>query len=241
MNISKYIQGKISQMPEGTTFRYQELDIPVENYNAAAKALERYIRQELIKRVSTGVFYKPVKSVFGTLKPKEEELIKPYLFKNGKRIAYITGNSLYNRLGLTTQVSKNVKVASRDIRIITKIGSIQVKAVKSYVDVTDKNCTFLEFLDIIKDIKQIPDSNISNTLRYLMNRINAFSNEEVQDIIEIGLKYPPRVRALLGALLEKTRIKGDVEKLKESLNPLTEYELGAKTELGETAKKWNLQ
>ncbi len=89
-------------MPEGTTFRYQELDIPVENYNAAAKALERYIRQELIKRVSTGVFYKPVKSVFGTLKPKEEELIKPYLFKNGKRIAYITGNSLYNRLGLTT-------------------------------------------------------------------------------------------------------------------------------------------
>lgn len=240
MNISKYIQGKINQMPEGTTFRYQELDVPAENYNAAAKALERYIRQELIKRVSTGVFYKPVKSVFGELKPKEEELIKPYLFKNGKRIAYITGNSLYNRLGLTTQVSKNIKVASREARIITKIGSIQVKAVKSYVDVTDKNYNYLEFLDVMKDIKQIPDSDISNTLKYLKNRLKSFTSNEIKDIVEIGLKYPPRVRALLGALLETTGTLPHSQRLSESLNPLTEYELGIKNGLGETSKKWNL-
>ena len=69
-------------MPEGTTFRYQELKIPTENYNAAAKALERCIRNELIKRVSIGVFYKPVKSIFGELKPKEEELIKQYDLPN---------------------------------------------------------------------------------------------------------------------------------------------------------------
>jgi len=240
LNVSRYIQDRINQIPEGTTFRYQELEIPAENYNAAAKALERYIRQELIKRISTGVFYKPVKSVFGELKPKEEELIKPYLFKNGRRIAYVTGNSLYNRLGLTTQVSKNIKVASREARVTTNIGSIKVKPVKSYVDVTDSNYTYLELLDIMKDIKQIPDSNISDTISFLKKKLITFKKEEIEKIIETALKYPPRVRALLGALLEINRISDNTERLKKSINPLTEYKLGVRNTIGETSLKWNL-
>jgi hypothetical protein len=240
MNIAKQIESRIHQFPEGTTFRYQELGILPKDYSAAAKAMERNIKRNMIRRVSTGVFYKPKQSVFGELKPSEEELIKPYLFKNGNRIAYVTGSSLYNRLGLSTQVPKNVKVASRSTRIIAKIGSVQVKPVKSYIDVNDSNYTYLEFLDVIKDIKQIPDSDISDIIKYIMNRLIEFNIEELEEIVNIAINYPPRVRALLGALLETTKLPVDISILKDSINPFTVYKLGVKNTLGEICLKWNL-
>ena len=84
-------------MEEGLTFKYEQLGISKEEYSAATKATERLIRKGLIRRVSKGVFYKPKKSRFGELKPREEELLKPYLFEGNKRVGYMTGNSLYNQ------------------------------------------------------------------------------------------------------------------------------------------------
>ena len=86
MNIARKIEKKINSIKEGSTFTYQDLAIKKEEYTATAKTLERLIKKGIIKRVSTGIFYKPKQTVFGELKPNEEEIIKPYLFKNGKRI-----------------------------------------------------------------------------------------------------------------------------------------------------------
>ena len=110
MTISKQIEDKVKKLPIGTTFTYQTLSVKSDEYAATAKTLERLIKKGVLKRVSTGVFYKPKQTVFGELKPKEEELLKNYLFENDKRIAYITGVSLYNRLGLTTQIPKVIKI-----------------------------------------------------------------------------------------------------------------------------------
>ena len=110
MKVAGKIERKINRMQEGTTFKYQQLSIDQSEYSAAAKAIERLIKKGMIRRVSTGVFYKPKQSAFGELRPREEELLKPYLFQDGKRIAYITGVSLYNRMGLTTQVPNTIKV-----------------------------------------------------------------------------------------------------------------------------------
>jgi len=138
MGVTQNIQKQISKLADGTTFKYEQLDIEPQEFSATAKAIERLIAKGVIKRVSTGVFYKPKKTVFGELKPNEEEILKPYLFEKGKRIAYITGTSLYNRLGLTTQVPKSIKIASRDKRITVSNGNVKASPVKSYVDVTDK-------------------------------------------------------------------------------------------------------
>src|SRR5699024_6917242 len=109
MGVTQKIQHKISKLAEGSTFKYEQLAIEPQEYVAAAKAIERLIEKDVIKRVSTGVFYKPKKTAFGELKPNEEEILKPYLFEKGKRIAYITGISLYNQMGLTTQIPTNIK------------------------------------------------------------------------------------------------------------------------------------
>jgi hypothetical protein len=240
MKVTEKIEKKIKRMLEGTTFKYQQLNIAVDEYGAAAKAIERLIVRGIIKRVSTGIFYKPKKTVFGELRPGETEIIKPYLFEQGKRIAYITGTALFNNLGLTTQVPKTIKIASRNKRITINAGSLKAKPVKSYVDVTDENYQFLEILDVLKDFTIIPDLDKEAGIMFLLNKLKNLSEKEKSRMIKFALQYPPRTRAFLGALLNKIEIEGN-RILKQSLNPLTIYELGINNALLSTAPSWNIK
>lgn len=240
MKVAEKIERKINRMKEGTTFKYQQLGIDQSEYSAAAKAIERLIKKGIVKRVTTGVFYKPKQSAFGELRPREEELLKPYLFQDGKRIAYITGGSLYNRMGLTTQVPKTIKVASKVKRVTAKIGKIQVKPVKSYVDVTNENYYLLEILDALKDFKTIPDIDKKSAVTLLKNKICTLSENDRSKLIRYALKYPPRTIALLGAILEFSKMRKGLESLKTKLNPLTTYNIGIKEETLSTAPKWNI-
>jgi hypothetical protein len=241
MNIAKGIEEKINKIKEGDTFTYQNLSIKKEEYTATAKALERLIKKEKIKRISTGVFYKPKQTAFGELKPNEEELIKPYLFKNGKRIAYITGVLIYNKMGLTTQIPKTIKIASRDKRITVSIGNIKGTPVKSYADITDKNYYLLEFLDALKEFNKIPNLDKKSAIKILTNKLTELTSKETKQLIKLGLLYPPRVIAFLGALLENLNNLENIDKLKESLNPLSEYKIGISCELLPTSKNWNIK
>lgn len=226
-------------MPDGATFKYQQLDIEANEYSAAAKAIERLIVKGIIKRVTTGVFYKPKQTIFGELLPREMEIIKPYLYENGKRIAYITGTGLYNNLGLTTQVPKTVKIASRSKRIFINSGSLKAKPVKSYVDVTDENYYLLEILDILKDFPKIPDLDKEGGILFLQNKLKNLAEKELNTLVKYALKYPPRVRAFLGMLLNEISGK-EYSNLKQSLNPLTIYNLGIEALL-KTAPNWNIK
>lgn len=240
MKVAEKIERKVSCMAEGTTFKYRQLDIEPSEFAAATKAIERLIRKGQVKRISRGVFYTPRYSVFGELKPSDAELLKPYLFEKGKRIAYITGSALYNRMGLTTQLPNNIQVASRVKRIATKIGKTRVKPVKSYVDVSDENYTLLETLDALKDFRTISDLDDEVFIRILGERINALSDKKMSELIAYALNYPPRVKALLGALLESLKKDTYLDDLKSGLNPLTSYNLNIDKELLPTAVNWNI-
>ena len=240
MKVADKIERKINRMQEGTTFKYQQLGIDQSEYSAAAKAIERLIKKGIIKRISTGIFYKPKQSAFGELRPREEELLKPYLFQNGKRIGYITGGSLYNRMGLTTQVPKTIKVASKVKRVTTEIGKTQVRPVKSYVDVTNENYYLLEILDALKDFKTIPDLDKKSAIILLKNKISTLTENDLSKMVRSALKYPPRAKALLGAILEYSRKTNGIEGLKINLNPFTSYKLGIKEEILPTAPDWNI-
>lgn len=239
MKVAEKIEKKIMRIPDGATFKYRQLDIEANEYTAAAKAIERLIVKGIIKRVTTGVFYKPKQTIFGELLPREMEIIKPYLYENGKRIAYITGTGLYNNLGLTTQVPKTVKIASRSKRIFINSGSLKAKPVKSYVDVTDENYYLLEILDVLKDFPKIPDLDKEGGIMFLQNRLKNLAEKELNTLVKYALKYPPRVRAFLGMLLNEISGKEN-NNLKQSLNPLTIYNLGIETLL-KTAPNWNIK
>ena len=240
MTLASQIQTKIKKLPEGKSFGYADLGIAKEDFQTAAKALERLQAKGIIKKLSKGVFYKPEKTVFGELQPDYSEQLRPYLYQNGKRIAYETGFSLYNRMGLTTQMAFRIKIASRSKRIYINRGTLKANAIKSYAEVTDANYELLGFLDALKDVKQIPDCSTIQAVKIMSGKISKLEEKQISELIKYALLYPPRVRALLGAILENIQSKTNINKLKDSLNPLTTIKLGLKVKDLPTINDWNI-
>jgi len=142
---------------------------------------------------------------------------------------------------VTTQVPKNIKIASRDKRIYASVGAIKGTPVRSYIDVSDKNFYLLEILDVLKDFNKIPDLDKGAAIKILSNKLVNLSPTETNQLVKYCLTYPPRVRAFLGALLEQTDSSIELATLKKSLNPLSEYNYGIKSSSLPTVKNWNLK
>ena len=240
MNVTKNISDEIAKLPIDTTFGYADLSILPKDFVTVAKALERLQKKGVIKKLSKGVFYKPKKTVFGELKPKEKEILNLYLFENDKRIAYVTGTYLFNQLNLTTQIPSVLKIASATKRIYINRETLRAKPVKSYVPVTERNYKFLEFLDALKDLNNIPDVNKESAIPIFLENLKKMAYEDLSKTKEFALVYPPRVRALLGALLEQLNDKINTGRLKNSLNPLTMYRYNLKDTELTTYQNWNI-
>ncbi|MCK0115165.1 DUF6088 family protein [Gelidibacter sp. F63206] len=240
MNITTSIKTKIARIDTGEVFTYDTLDISQNEFSAAAKALSRMVFSGKIRRYKNGMYYKPKQTAFGELKPREDELLKNYLFENGKQVAYITGVRLYNQLGLTTQVPNVVRLASRDKEIRTKIGNLIIKPAKSYVDVTIKNVPLLQLLDVMKDFNHIPDMDKRTGVDFLKKEIETLSKEDKRRLTNFAKEYPPKVRALLGAVLESLSLDDLSGSLKASINYLSSYEFGISERILPTISNWNI-
>ena len=173
--------------------------------------------------------------------PKYNSILQNYLYEKGKRTGYVTGYVLYNQLNLTTQMAFTTKVATN--RNLKKINIVWLKttSVKAYVKVTEENYLLLGVLDALKDIKSIPDSSASNAIKILMPKIKVFAKKDIENLIKYALQYPPRVRALLGAVIENIfRDEFDLITLKKSLNPSTIFKLGIENTVLPTTPNWNI-
>lgn len=242
MKLASQIASTINLIPEGRTFGYEQLHIDKSDFLTAAKAIERLQKKGIIKKMAKGVFYKPQMTIFGELKPSEQEVLKSYLFQNGKRIAYITGSFLYNKLGLTTQITRIIQIACLSKKIYIKRGTVIAKPVKSYAMVTDDNYEILGILDAMKDLKNIPDVDLRSAIVVLGNLIKSIDDKlRLKEMLEYAQLYPPRVRALLGAILEQQSKNEGLEVLKASLNPLTTINIGIEKSYLPTASNWNIQ
>jgi len=241
MKVAAQIRDKIEKIPESEPFGYADLDIAPSDFFSAAKALERLQKKGEIKKISKGLFYKPEISIFGILPPNYDSILQNYLYVGSKRTGYVTGYALYNQLNLTTQMAFTTKIATNRNRKKINIGWLKTSSVKAYVEVTDENYSLLGILDALKDIRTIPDTTVSNALNVLIPKIKKFSNKEIENLIQYALQYPPRVRALLGAIIENVfKNEFNISELKRSLNPLTKFNLGIKSTELPTTQNWNI-
>lgn len=240
MNVSTTIKDQITRIDAGNAFTYDSLAIPTNQFIAASKTLSRLVNQGVIKRYQKGVYYKPKLSDFGELRPSDTELLKIYLFKNNKQVAYITGVRLYNELRLTTQVPNVIKIASLEKQIRGKVGNTVVRPAKSYVSVTEDKIPYLQLLDVAKDFKKIPDADPMRILSFLKSRIAQFSSKELKRFITFAKAYPPKVVALIGAILEFMGLQKESQALRKSINPLSTYTFGISEKLLPTTANWNI-
>ncbi len=242
MKVAAQIRNTIGNIPQSQPFGYADLGIEPANFVTAAKALERLQKKGTIKKISKGVFYKPEISIYGSMPPDYNSFLQNYLYKGNKRTGYVTGYKLYNQLSLTTQMAFTTKIATnRNLKKIN-IGWLKVNSVKAYVEVTEENYSLLGILDALKDIKSIPDSSPSNALKILMPKIKGFAKQDIEKLIKYSLSYPPRVRALLGAILEFLfKNEFDLISLKKSLNQTSFYKLRINSEILPTIENWSIK
>ncbi len=240
MKVSDYVLNTINRLPKGYVFTYLDFISEVNSQAAVIKALSRMAAAGKIEKLSKGKYYKPEITPFGSLLPDFSQIVKDLLEEDGKIIGYLTGFSIYNKLGLTTQVSNVIQIGSNDTRPTFKRERYTVSFIKQKNILTRDNVPLLQILDAIRYIKKIPDTSIEKALHRLLALLKETSPSDQQRMIKLAIKYPPSTRALLGALFEQLGNK-DLLPLFKSLNPVTQYELGDADKVLANAKNWNLK
>ncbi|MEX2484031.1 MAG: DUF6088 family protein [Brumimicrobium sp.] len=239
MKTTDYIISVINRLPKGYVFTYADIDSEERSKEAIIKALNRLAASGKISKLAKGKYYKPEQSVFGELPPPQYQVVKDLLEDNGKAIGYLTGYSMFNNLGLTTQVSNTIQIGRNEVRPTFKRGRYTISFVKQKNNITKNNIPLLQLLDSIRYVKKIPDTNLTNAVKRILVIIKELPSQEQQKMVKLAMKYPPSTRALLGAILDEIGA-GFSEPLYKSLNQISKYDFPSVNKVLSSTEKWNI-
>lgn len=241
MIISSETAEKVKKIPVNEVFTYRELLKKTIEKEAVIKALNRMTRSGLVVKISKGRYYRPEITDLGIITPGQNEIVKDLLYCGEVPVGYLTTYSIYNRLGLTSQVSSIIQIGKNDVRPAFRRGHYRITFLRQKNMITSENIKLLRLLDVIKTIKRIPDCTIDFACRRLLVLIGDLSIKEIDNLLTMAMKYPPSARAVLGAILEELCYKKNLAKLRKSLNPISKYILpGAKDALA-FSRLWNIE
>lgn len=240
MKTTEYIAFTIDRLPKGYVFTYADFTSEVNLKEAVIKALNRMAASGKIAKLSKGKYYKPENTPFGNLLPNQVQVVKDLLEENGRITGYLTGYSIYNQLGLTTQVSNTIQIGKNQVRPNFKRERYAIAFVKQKNTITKENIPLLQLLDAMRYIKKIPDASVEASCKRFLAIIKNLTDKEINTLVRLALKYPPSTRALAGALLELLQPGNVTEPLFKSLNPITKYKLSGAAKVLSTTGKWNI-
>jgi hypothetical protein len=237
----KYIELTIDRLPKGYVFSYNDFITEVNKKEAVIKSLNRMAATGKISKLSKGKYYKPESTPFGMLQPSQSQIVKDLIEEDGKITGYLTGYSIYNQLGLTTQISNTIQIGKNEIRPKFVRERYNINFIKQKNTINKENIPLLQLLDAIKNIKKIPDTNIETSCKRFLVLLKEKSELEIKLLVRLALKYPPSTRALLGAILEQLQYYIYTPRLLNSLNPITKYKLSGVNKVLTTSRKWNIE
>lgn len=174
-----------------------EIFIPNMKSVSIRQQIIRLIEDGRLKRFDTDIYYLPGQSMFsfGSMLSLDEVIQKKYLLENNKCCGYISGMLFANQLGITTQVPMVYEAytnkATTDYRNTT-IGGVRVIVWRPYVKVSDENMKILQFLDLMKEVKDISEI----TGKELTNRLTQYLKVNELDFkaLDVYLPfYPDRI------------------------------------------------
>lgn len=223
---SKEIEQAVESFRADYVFTYRDLGLPPESSANVIRKLNRMADSGVIQRLSKGRFYKPKQTMFGNLKPSQEEVVKDLLEKDGKLIGYLTGVSIFGQLGLTTQISNIIEIGVKGKKNKTCRGVFSIRFVQQANQITRSNIPLLQLLDSIKSIKRIPDSSADSSYNRIKAVVKSLDDKNVELMIKLAMKYNPMTRAVTGAIIEELYGEEKARVLRDTLNPITVYKVG---------------
>jgi hypothetical protein len=201
---------------------------------AASKALARLAKQGVLTRVGKGLYFAPKETLIGKSKPSETSIALKRL--EGKTRP--TGASAANILGLSTQVPARPQLIAYTSNPPKNAGAARIKLrrTSSLHPLPTLEGALLEFIRARGTTAETSSSESIRRLRELLT--SQLSASRLRGLREAALAEPPRVRAILGALLAYAELHESLwEPLKTSLNPLTRFDFGLFSELP-NAREW---
>jgi len=172
-------------------------EIEYKNSAALRQEMKRLTDEGILVRAYNGVYYKAYKTIFNTEGKMsiDKYIDKKYLIKNSIIIGYITGLSLANQYGFTTQVPSQIEITSNNAT--TKQRKIDVDGhiliiYSPVVEITEKNISSLQFLDLMQNIdkySELEGEELKKKLKEYVKKTNVDFNI-VKNLI--GL-YPDRI------------------------------------------------
>lgn len=236
MSVAKITRNFIDSIEDGKIFMYA--DIPSDNKMGIAIELSRLFKKGLIKKVSKGKYYKPKITPFGEIGPSSDEKIKSFIEASNND--YVSGISNLNRLGLTTQVPNVITIASNQSSRKVKLQNTTIKFVPKLNQASKKDIKLLQLLDALNSLKKIPNISIDEAFRMIKIMIEKLEKKEQQGLAKLALNYPPRTKALVGAILKSVGLWEEAYKLKSTLNPISIYKINISKEILPNKDEWRI-
>ena len=238
MVIATQIKEHLAAFDYGTIFTINDFDIESRYQATLVRALNRKVATGELQKVSKGKYYKPQKTVFGSLSPTPYEIVKDLLEKNGKIVGYITGTSAFASMGLTTQITSVITIGMSRYHRPTTRGNTKISFLVQPNPITEENIPLLLILDAIKLIQEIPATLPDDSVAVLGKIISVLPKERIQSLCQLAEAYKPRTRALLGAILENNNLP--TFGLEMTLNGVTTYKLYISEKALPNKKNWNI-
>lgn len=235
--IAGQIQKQINNTKTGVLFTYHDFKFSQGKIEALSQTLSRLVKKGIIERLRKGVFYKPQKTKFGNIKPSETEILRSMIDPSN---SYVTGLNVFNNLGLTTQISNEVVIATPKPKKRQNIHGLKIKYVKGLKPEQENDIQKLQLLDALKNFKTIPDKDTQLFIKIIEKKLDNLARKDLKRLINLAKKYNPATRALLGAVLESMDILELSEELKITLNKTSKYSLNVPEEVLPNKKNWSI-
>lgn len=201
---------------------------------AASKALARLAKQGVLTRVGKGLYFAPKDTLIGESKPSETSITLKRL--EGKTRP--TGASAANILGLSTQMPARPQLVAFVSNPPKNAGAARIKLRRT---ASPHRLPAVEgaLLEFIRARGETAETSSTESIRRLRELLTSqLTASRLRGLREAALAEPPRVRAILGALLAHAEMPESLwEPLKTSLNPLTRFDFGLFSELP-NAREW---
>jgi hypothetical protein len=235
------IKNTIKGFADGFVFTAEDFPIPPDKQNTVTKVLNNLVAAGQIRRLCKGRFYKPQISKFGELPPDTYQTVKDLLEKNSKIIGYLTGYSIFNKFGLTTQVPVMLQIAvSKEKKPVIR-ANYRINFIIQQNTITKANVPVLQLLDCLRFFKNIPDAIPNEICRRLLILFKQLTQKQTNTAKRLAVKYPPSTVALLGAILETNNENEDTTVLYKALNHQSSYKLDISNEILSNQQKWHIR
>lgn len=232
MNYQLEVREKIESYPVRELIianRFLKENLPYVPANTYYKSIERMLRKGELEKIAKGIYCRPKITKFGKISAGEENILNYYIGKEN-HTGVVIGYRLYNKYGITTQVSKAVKIYSNVLDEERKvIKNIEIKKINMHIDLRTKKA--IELLEILQNHNEIEDID-KNNFRYFLKTVTEEYSDEVFTNVLRNMKYKKRTIAYLENILNSRRVENT---LSQFLNKTSKYKIPAVEEFYESA------